>query len=98
MNARLVYSGKALADLENIFRYIAKDNPAAARTFTEALRQCCRAVAEFPEMGTERPELGSGVRIHPHRRSVIVYRIDGGDIRVPRVLQGGLDYHALIES
>ena len=98
MLLELVYSGKALADLEAILRYIARDNPLAARRWVAAIEFRCGQLQSFPEMGVERPDLSVGLRILPYRRSVIVYRVLPGRIRVVRVLHGGQDYAALMES
>jgi len=93
----LVYSGKARSDLESILRYIARDNPRAARRWVAAIEQRCEELRSFPEMGVERPDLLVGLRIFPFRRSVIVYRVMQGRIRIVRVFHGGQDYAALME-
>jgi toxin ParE1/3/4 len=98
MPLELVYSGKALADLEIIMRYIAIDNPRAARRWVAAIETKCEGLRSFPEIGVERPDVAKGLRIFPFRRSVIAYRILPGRIRIVRVLHGGQDYAALIES
>jgi toxin ParE1/3/4 len=96
MRLDLVYSGKALGDLESILRHIAEDSPATARLWVAAIEERCEKLRFFPEMGVERPDLAAGLRIFPFRRSVIAYRILLGRIRIVRVLHGGQDYGALV--
>ena len=98
MRPDLVYTGKARADLEAIFDYIAKDSPRAARRWVAALEEHCEGLRGFPEMGVERPDLAQGIRILPHRRAVIAYRILPGRIRIVRVFYGGQDYAAFTEG
>ncbi|AOO83768.1 type II toxin-antitoxin system RelE/ParE family toxin [Bosea vaviloviae] len=96
MPLELVYSGKALADLESILRYIAGDSPRAARRWVAAVEARCESLRSFPELGVERPDIAAGLRIFPFRRSVIAYRVLPGRIRIVRVLHGGQDYAALM--
>lgn len=98
MPLELVYSGKARSDLEAILRYIARDNPIAARRWVAAIEAQCGKLQAFPEMGVERPDLTAGIRILPYRRAVIAYRILPGRVRIVRVLYGGQDYAALMET
>jgi toxin ParE1/3/4 len=94
----LVYSGRARSDLEAILRYIARDNLPAARRWVAAIERQCLQLRAFPELGVERTDLSHGLRILPYRRAVIVYRILGSRVRIVRVLYGGQDYAALMES
>lgn len=98
MPLELIYSGRAAADLESILRYIASDNPSAARRWVAALEARCESLCTFPEMGVERPDIAQGLRIFPFRRSIIAYRVVPGRVRIVRVLHGGQDYSALMES
>jgi toxin ParE1/3/4 len=93
----LVYSGKARDDLEAILRYVSHDSPREARRWVAAIENRCETLRSFPEMGVERPDLSSGLRIFPHRRAVIAYRVLPGRIRIVRVLYGGQDYSALMD-
>jgi toxin ParE1/3/4 len=53
----LVYSAQALADLEDIFDFIAADNPGCARSYIEEIQRICRNLGDAPLIGTARPEL-----------------------------------------
>lgn len=48
---KLVFDERALADLEGIFNWIAKANPAAAKAVLERVFASTEHLASFPEMG-----------------------------------------------
>jgi toxin ParE1/3/4 len=62
MGRRIVYSPDSRRDYEEVYLYIAADNPAAAekllRTFDEKLQLALTS----PGMGESHPELGKGIR------------------------------------
>jgi toxin ParE1/3/4 len=97
MRHELVYSGAALSDLEAILTHIARDSPRSARRWVAAIEQRCELLCEFPELGVLRDDIASGLRIFPHRRAVIAYRIRGETIRIVRIFYGGQDYAVLME-
>jgi plasmid stabilization system protein ParE len=45
-------------DLDNIWYYIAADNPAAASTFLRLILARCQSCARQPQLGESRAELG----------------------------------------
>jgi plasmid stabilization system protein ParE len=57
---RVVYRRRALADLEQIHSFIAKENPVAARRVVERIGQALRRLESFPYSG--RPGEKSGPR------------------------------------
>jgi toxin ParE1/3/4 len=52
MAYKVVFAPTAIARLEDIVRYIAADNPAAAETFAMRLLDRAALLSEFPELGT----------------------------------------------
>jgi toxin ParE1/3/4 len=52
-----VLSPRGRRDLLEAVRWIAGDNPAAARAFRGAVARAARRLSEHPEIGVERPEL-----------------------------------------
>ena len=78
-------------DLEEIRRHIAQDNPAAALRLLQQFQENFRGLADFPMMGTDRPELGSELRSLTIGNYLIFYRpvSDGADIS--RVLHSSRD-------
>ncbi len=89
MTAR--FSPAARDDLFEIAGFIAQDNPARALTFIDDLEAKCEALALSPGIGTQRPELGPGIRMLPHRRYLIFYREEAKHVRIERILHGSRD-------
>lgn len=48
----------------------------------------CDRLATQPGIGAARPEFGDGVRLLPHGRHLIFYRIGGDVMCIARVLHG----------
>lgn len=59
---RLRYSAASKDDLKEIARFIAKDKPLVAKLWVEKIREKCRLVANHPEIGDDRRDLGEGIR------------------------------------
>ncbi len=54
---KLRFRPAALTDLEDIYEYIAEDDPLKAGEFIALLREKCRFLAEHPFSGRARPEI-----------------------------------------
>jgi toxin ParE1/3/4 len=94
---RLFYTLQAQADLDNIFDFIATDNPRRARTYIDEIRQACRNLCESPMIGTERPDLRPGLRILPlWRRIVIADELAPDRVDILGIFSGGRDYEAIM--
>jgi plasmid stabilization system protein ParE len=52
MAYKVIFAPTAIARLEDIVRYIAADDPAAAKTFAMRLLERADLLSEFPELGT----------------------------------------------
>jgi toxin ParE1/3/4 len=79
---------QARQDLDEIWLYIAEDDPAAADHFLDTLYEKFVLLAEQPLLGRLRPELAPNLRSLSVGNYVIFYRpIDNG-IEVARVLHG----------
>jgi len=52
MAYKIIFAPTAIARLEDIVRYIAADDPAAAKTFAMRLLERADLLSEFPELGT----------------------------------------------
>jgi len=95
MTARsVIVKVAAKADIREIVRYIAEDSPGSAERFGFAFGEAIDRIQSFPESG---PRIDGFhdlrfVRVSARFwRYLIVYRIDGPEIRVIRVLQGARD-------
>jgi toxin ParE1/3/4 len=95
----LVFSPAARADLEEIFWFIASDNPRRARTYVAEIEQACAKLCRMPEMGRQRPDLQPGLRILPlWRRIIIAYQLPEDRVDILRVFSAGQDYEAIISG
>ena len=94
---RLVYTPAAQSDLEDIFRFIAADNPRRARLYVGEIQAACRRLCDMPDMGMARPDLRPKLRVLPlWRRIVVAYEPSGSTIDVLRIFSAGQDDEALM--
>ena len=66
-------SPKAEQDIEDIGDDIARDHPARALVFVDALRTACLAIGRSPEGFQLQPDIGSAIRRVVHGRYLIFY-------------------------
>lgn len=85
---RVLRSGEARADLVEIWRHVATDDPATARRLLERIAAVARLLAERPELGRARPDLAVGLRSFPVGAYLLFYRATPDGIRLIRVLHG----------
>jgi toxin ParE1/3/4 len=89
---------EARQDLDEIWLYIAEDNPSAADGFLDTLYERFVLLAQQPFLGRARPELAPHLRSFPVGNYVIFYRpIDDG-VEIARVLRGSRDIDALFQG
>ncbi|MGH7102546.1 MAG: type II toxin-antitoxin system RelE/ParE family toxin [Acetobacteraceae bacterium] len=99
MTRALIYSRQAEADLDEIFDFIAADNPRRARSYIEEIRQTCRGLCDAPLIGTARPDLQPDLRMMAFRRRVVIgYRVLSDHLEILRVFTGGRDYEIIMGS
>jgi toxin ParE1/3/4 len=87
----LILSPEAEVDLLEIWLYIAEDSPVNADRFLDKLNEKAQKLAEFSDMGVERPELGEGMKCFPVDRYVLFYRSTEGGAELVRVLASSRD-------
>lgn len=86
---KLFWTNRARRDLLDIGRFIAMDNPRAARVWVERLRERVRRVVEIPLAGRVVPERADlEVREVFVRNYRIVYRVFEDAIHVLTVFEG----------
>jgi len=90
-------SAAARSDLDEIWVYIAEDNPDAADRFICALVSRFPMLASMPEIGRQREELSAHLRSFPVGNYIIFYRPMEGGIEIARVLHGARDLPPLFE-
>lgn len=82
----------ARADLVAIDTYGADNfGGAATDAYLLGIEQVLARLGSFPHIGTERPDYGDGIRCLFHRSHRVLYRVDGGMVKVVRVLHRARD-------
>lgn len=82
------------ADLDELWGYIASDNPAAADEVLARIMHTFDLLAENPEMGRARPEPNQDVRTFSVGKYIIAYRSSRQILEVLRVVHGARDVNS----
>jgi toxin ParE1/3/4 len=90
---KLVFDDQALADLENIFDWIARDSPAAAKLVVDRLFSSTELLISFPFMGHAGRDPDTFEWVVPRLPYVVVYEVDRAQecVVVTAVLHGAQD-------
>lgn len=88
---RCEISPLAEADLLEIGDYIAQDNPARAESFIDELLEQAGKITRMPSGYAPREELLLGLRMCPHGRYILFFRIVGNVVRIERFLHSARD-------
>lgn len=88
---------EAREDLDEIWLYIAADNPNAADGFLDTLYERFVLLAGQPLLGRARPELALHLRSFAVGNYVIFYRPMADGVEIARVLRGSRDIDALFQ-
>ena len=87
--AQVVWSPRAVLDLEAIATYIAADSPAYASTVLRKIIALTRNLSRFPQSGRIVPELDdSSIREVFAYSYRIIYRLSGDTVLVAAVIHG----------
>lgn len=89
---------RAIRDVDDIWLHIAADDPAAATRLVERLAAGVARLAEFPESGRARPEIGAGARSVPIGSYLVLYRLNGDCVDIVRVIHGAREISGLLEG
>jgi toxin ParE1/3/4 len=90
-------SDAASADLEEIWLFIAQDDPDAADHFIRTVVSRFPKLASMPYVGRHREELSARLRSFPVGSYVIFYRPRDDGIEVVRILHGARDFPPLFK-
>lgn len=89
---KVLWTGPALRDLEEMRDWISRDNPTAARRLAQRIRDAVKRVQQQPESGRVVPELAASVYrevvVAPYR---IIYTVRDNSLVVLRVWHGKRD-------
>lgn len=98
MSYRVVFSPEAIERLDAIEQYIAKEaSPLIAARYVNAIVDYCESLSTFPERGTKRDDLFSGLRISNYRGSAVVAFLVNSEtetVAIVGVFYGGQDHES----
>lgn len=86
-------SPEADQDLLDIWLYIAEDSIVNADRYLDKINDTAKRLAEFRDMGTERPELAKALFSFPIDRYILYYRKKEQGIELVRVLHSSRDVY-----
>jgi toxin ParE1/3/4 len=87
----LEISPEAENDLLDTWLYIAEDQPINADRYLDKLQEKAQKLAEFPDLGRDRPELAEGLKSFPVDRYNLYYTVTETKLILVRVLPGERD-------
>jgi len=94
-----VFSKEAENDLVEIYRYgFINYGENKADLYIEALKEKCQFLADVPNLCPDRDEFNPPVKIHHHRKHLIIYVIENYDILIVRVLHDRMDIQQHMEK
>jgi len=86
---KVIWSHRALQDVEHIRDYIAKDSPVYAQPFIERLLYATRHLSQFPQSGRATPEANNpNIRELIYQGYRIIYRVTGDAVEIVMVVHG----------
>jgi toxin ParE1/3/4 len=85
------FSDTAIRDLDEICNYIAVENSKAASQLFDKIRQKCKLVASFPNMGKTYPKLNPNLRGFVVEDYIVFYYPNSDGINIARVISGYRD-------
>lgn len=92
-------SNPAYRDLQEIWSYIAADNPDAADHLIARFHETFRWLARYPGAGHRRTDMGQNPLLFlPEGRYEIVYRVLTGLIEILAVLHGSRDIPVVLRE
>jgi toxin ParE1/3/4 len=94
----VVLGPRALADLAEIWAYIAEDSPDHADAFVDLLDSKFQALSRRPGLGRLRPDLHPDIRSLAIGRYVVFYLPLSRGIEVVRVLHGSRDIESVFAN
>ena len=85
------FSGKSRADLREIAKFIASDNPSRARSFVNELQDACLELSSNPERFAVLPRYqDKAYRRRPHGHYEIIHVVGEDTVTVLRVLHSAM--------
>ena len=86
--AKYQFSEDAIKDINEICDYLAKNNPRSASNLFDAIRQKCKLLSDFPNLGKSYTEIRPNLRGFLVRNYIIFYNAHNADIFIVRIVSG----------
>lgn len=97
MPFEVIWSDKAIDDIDSLASFISQDNPPAAERYIAAVYDKCKRLGDFPESGRM---FDAKHRVIVVRNHLVIYRFDphANEIRIITVVDGRRDISKLVEN
>jgi toxin ParE1/3/4 len=90
---------EAEADLDELWYYVASNSSIeVADRLVDSLTTRFFLLARHPRAGRRRDDLWPGMRVFPVGDYVVLYRVEGTDVLIDRVVRGSRDLEALLRD
>ncbi len=86
------FSSKAQADIQSIYDFIARDNPASAGRVVTAIEQATRRFANFPLSGRKGAVETTRELVIPRLPYIVVYRLADDHVEIVAVFHAAQDF------
>jgi plasmid stabilization system protein ParE len=94
-----ILSPKALKHLQDIWGFIASENPQAADRLIDELSAAFEYLAEWPGSGHSRPDLTlEDLRFWPVRSYLVVYREKSVPLQIVAIFHGARDIPSILRN
>lgn len=89
----------AKADMIEMYRVIARDNPVAAQNYLYGLEATLKTISDSPEIGNARFKNYPTIRVFAYRSHLIIYQplLNPSGIDLVRVLHSARDWMSVID-
>jgi len=95
---RIRFHVAAENDLDDIWHFIALDDPKEATKLVDAIGESLNALLTFPGAGRKRDDLAPGLRSWPVAYPYIVfYMVTKSELQIARILHGSRDLPKLFD-
>jgi toxin ParE1/3/4 len=87
---------RAIRDVDEIWRWIAAEDEAAAERWTRRIVEATDRLVEFSNSGAPRPELASGARSIVVGSYLVLYRVGPDSVDIMRVVHGARELTGIL--
>lgn len=88
---------EAESDLDELWYYVASNGSVEiADRLVDSLTSTFVLLAKYPRVGRRRDDLRPGIRSFPVGKYAVLYRLDGEDVLIQRVVRGSRDLESLL--